>query len=156
MYQATGNVTGGNVAGTTGTFTDIGGSLTTAAQPNVTSLGTLTSLAVTGNVDGGNINTGGLVDATGNVTGGNLTTAGLVLATGNVTGGNITTAGVVEATGNVAGGNITTGAKVVAVGNIDTTSGIFNGDGFGTLKHPGRKHCRIKSYQVKLQTEHLM
>ena len=131
VVQATGNVTGGNVAGTTGTFTDIGGSLTTAAQPNVTSLGTLTSLAVTGNVDGGNINTGGLVDATGNVSGGNLTTAGLVLATGNVTGGNITTAGVVEATGNVAGGNITTGAKVVAVGNIDTTSGIFNGDGYG-------------------------
>ena len=131
VVSAVGNITGGNVAGTTGTFTDIGGSLTTAAQPNVTSLGTLTSLAVTGNVDGGNINTGGLVDATGNVTGGNLTTAGLVLATGNVTGGNITTAGVVEATGNVAGGNITTGAKVVAVGNIDTTSGIFNGDGYG-------------------------
>ena len=131
VVQATGNVTGGNVAGTTGTFTDIGGSLTTAAQPNVTSLGTLTSLAVTGNVDSGNVNTGGLVDATGNVTGGNLTTAGLVLATGNVTGGNLTTAGVVEATGNVSGGNITTGAKVVAVGNIDTTSGIFNGDGFG-------------------------
>ena len=91
----------------------------------------MTSLAVTGNVDSGNVNTGGLVDATGNVTGGNLTTAGLVLATGNVTGGNLTTAGVVEATGNVSGGNITTGAKVVAVGNIDTTSGIFNGDGFG-------------------------
>jgi hypothetical protein len=131
VVSAVGNITGGNVAGTTGTFTDIGGSLTTAAQPNVTSLGTLTSLAVTGNVDSGNVNTGGLVDATGNVTGGNLTTAGLVLATGNVTGGNLTTAGVVEATGNVSGGNITTGAKVVAVGNIDTTSGIFNGDGFG-------------------------
>ena len=85
----------------------------------------MTSLAVTGNVDGGNINTGGLVDATGNVTGGNLTTAGLVLATGNVTGGNITTAGVVAATGNVSGGNLTT------AGNIDTSAGIFNGDGYG-------------------------
>ena len=136
VVSAVGNITGGNVAGTTGTFTDIGGSLTTAAQPNVTSLGTLTSLAVTGNVDSGNVNTGGLVDATGNVTGGNLTTAGLVLATGNVTGGNLTTAGVVAATGNVSGGNITTGAKVVAVGNIDTTSGIFNGDGFGLSNIP--------------------
>jgi len=125
VVTAVGNISGGNVAGTTGTFTDIGGSLTTAAQPNVTSLGTLVDLTVTGNVDGGNINTGGLVDATGNVSGGNLTTAGLVLATGNVTGGNITTAGVVEATGNVSGGNLTT------AGNIDTTAGIFNGDGFG-------------------------
>ena len=125
VVSATGNITGGNVAGTTGTFTDIGGSLTTAAQPNVTSLGTLVDLTVTGNIDGGNINTGGLVDATGNVSGGNLTTAGLVLATGNVTGGNITTAGVVAATGNVSGGNLTT------AGNIDTSAGIFNGDGYG-------------------------
>ena len=125
VVSAVGNITGGNVAGTTGTFTDIGGSLTTAAQPNVTSLGTLVDLTVTGNVDGGNINTGGLVDATGNVSGGNLTTAGLVLATGNVTGGNITTAGVVAATGNVSGGNLTT------AGNIDTSAGIFNGDGYG-------------------------
>ena len=136
VVSATGNITGGNVAGTTGTFTDIGGSLTTAAQPNVTSLGTLVDLTVTGNIDGGNINTGGLVDATGNVSGGNLTTAGLVLATGNVTGGNITTAGVVAATGNVSGGNITTGADVVAVGNIDSTAGIFNGDGFGLSNIP--------------------
>ena len=148
VVSAVGNITGGNVAGTTGTFTDIGGSLTTAAQPNVTSLGTLVDLTVTGNVDGGNINTGGLVDATGNVTGGNLTTAGLVLATGNVTGGNITTAGVVEATGNVAGGNITTGAKVVAVGNIDSTSGIFNGDGFGLSNIPAANIVGLSLSQI--------
>ena len=125
VVSAVGNITGGNVAGTTGTFTDIGGSLTTAAQPNVTSLGTLVDLTVTGNVDGGNINTGGLVDATGNVNGGNLTSGGVVEVTGNVIGGNVTTAGVVAATGNVSGGNLTT------AGNIDTTAGIFNGDGFG-------------------------
>jgi hypothetical protein len=125
VVSATGNITGGNVAGTTGTFTDVAGSLTTAAQPNVTSVGTLVDLTVTGNVDGGNINTGGLVDATGNVNGGNLTSGGVVEVTGNVIGGNVTTAGVVAATGNVSGGNLTT------AGNIDTTAGIFNGDGFG-------------------------
>ena len=32
VVSATGNITGGNVAGTTGTFTDVAGSLTTAAQ----------------------------------------------------------------------------------------------------------------------------
>jgi len=125
VVSAVGNITGGNVAGTTGTFTDVAGSLTTAAQPNVTSVGTLVDLTVTGNVDGGNINTGGLVDATGNVNGGNLTSGGVVEVTGNVIGGNVTTAGVVAATGNVSGGNLTT------AGNIDTTAGIFNGDGFG-------------------------
>jgi hypothetical protein len=48
-YAATANsVAGGNVSGTLLT-----GTLTTAAQPNVTSVGTLTSLSVTGNVTGG-------------------------------------------------------------------------------------------------------
>jgi len=80
--------------------------------------------------------TGTSLTATGNVAGGNLTTAGVVSATGNVIGGNLTTAGAVVATGNVSGGNITTGAKVVAVGNIDSTAGIFNGDGFGLSNIP--------------------
>ena len=130
---ATANVIAGNVYANAGTIgaTSLSGTLTTAVQTNITSVGTLGLLAVTANVDAGNLRTGGLVLSTGNITGGNLNTGGLVLATGNVTGGNLTTAGVVAATGNVAGGNITTGAKVVAVGNIDTTAGIFNGDGFG-------------------------
>ena len=80
--------------------------------------------------------TGTSLTTTGNVAGGNLTTAGVVSATGNVIGGNLTTAGAVVATGNVSGGNITTGAKVVAVGNIDSTAGIFNGDGFGLSNIP--------------------
>ena len=44
-----GNVTGGNLSGTS-----IVGTVTTAAQTNITSVGTLTSLEVTGNVTGGN------------------------------------------------------------------------------------------------------
>jgi len=53
---ATGNITGGNLSGTS-----IVGTLTTAAQTNITSVGTLTSLSVTGNVTGGNLITEGLV-----------------------------------------------------------------------------------------------
>ncbi len=48
-----GNVTGtvtGNITGTTASFTTLAGTLTTAAQPNITSVGTLSSLAVTGNI----------------------------------------------------------------------------------------------------------
>jgi hypothetical protein len=54
------------------------GTVTTAAQPNITSVGTLSSLSATGTVTGGNLSTGGTASATGNITGGNLITAGLV------------------------------------------------------------------------------
>jgi hypothetical protein len=46
--------------------------VTDAAQANITSVGTLTSLSVSGNVDGGNLRTAGLISATGNITGGNV------------------------------------------------------------------------------------
>lgn len=48
-----------NVNATSGTFTTVTGTLTTNAQPNVTSVGTLTSLDVTGNITGGNLVTTG-------------------------------------------------------------------------------------------------
>jgi hypothetical protein len=50
----TGNVTTGNVSGTKGTFTQVTGTMQTAAQPNITSVGTLTSVTVAGNVTTGN------------------------------------------------------------------------------------------------------
>lgn len=55
LQSVTGNIIGGNLSGT-----NIVGTLTTAAQTNITSLGTLASLSVTGNITGGNlsVNTG--------------------------------------------------------------------------------------------------
>ena len=50
--------------------TSIVGTLTTAAQTNITSVGTLTSLGVTGNITGGNLSVG-----TGTVTVGNIVNA---------------------------------------------------------------------------------
>ena len=52
--SAVGNITGGNLSGTS-----IVGTLSTAAQTNITSVGTLGSLSVTGNITGGNITTAG-------------------------------------------------------------------------------------------------
>jgi hypothetical protein len=49
--SATGAITGGSLVGT----------VTTAAQTNITSVGALTSLSVTGNITGGNISTTGSV-----------------------------------------------------------------------------------------------
>jgi hypothetical protein len=146
-----GNVTSGNAnLGNLATANFFAGTLTTAAQPNITSVGSLTSLTVTGTATAGNLSTGGtlsvtgnanvgnlgtagLVVATGNVSGGNLTTGGAVVATGNVSGGNLTTGGAVVATGNVSGGNVTTGGAVVATGNVSggnlTTGGLVNATG---------------------------
>jgi hypothetical protein len=80
VITATGNITGGNLAGTA-----ITGTLSTAAQPNVTSVGTLTLLTVSGNVSGGNLTTGAQVVATGNITGANITaTANIADSKGDV------------------------------------------------------------------------
>jgi hypothetical protein len=109
---ATGNITGGNLSAT-----NIAGTLTTAAQNNITSVGTLSSVTVTANVLGGNLTTGGQVSATGNIrtadylfVGQDINVAGDVTATsytgtslsltGNITGGNL------SATGNVGGSYI--------------------------------------------------
>jgi hypothetical protein len=58
LISATGNVTGGNLSGTS-----IVGTLTTAAQTNITSVGTLSSVSVTGNVQGGNLTTAGAINS---------------------------------------------------------------------------------------------
>jgi hypothetical protein len=83
--------------------------------------------SVTGNITGGNLNTGGLVTATGNVN-----TAAGVLATGNVRGGNVTSVALVQgvtvsATGNITGGNIITGGAISASGLISATGTITSG-----------------------------
>ena len=58
-----------NIVGTVSTANTV----VTNAQPNITSVGTLTSLAVTGNTTSGNLLTGGQVSVAGNVTGNNIT-----------------------------------------------------------------------------------
>jgi hypothetical protein len=119
-------VTGGNVSGQVANAL-IAGTVYTNAQPNITSVGTLSSLSSSGNVTGGNILTSNTVSAVGNVRGGNFNTVGLVTATGNVTGGNILTNGEVSAAGNVTGGNISTSANMLASGYISATGNIDTG-----------------------------
>jgi hypothetical protein len=119
---ATGNITGGNVTGTLLT-----GTLSTAAQPNVTSVGTLSSLSVTANITGGNLNTSGQVSATGNIR-----TAGFFFATQDINvGGDVTassyTGNTASLAGNITGGNIRTGGQVSATGNV--TGNYFVGNG---------------------------
>ena len=68
VVSSSGNVIAGNVS-TAGNVsaTNITGTLSTVAQNNITSVGTLSSVTVTANVAGGNLTTGGQVSATGNI-----------------------------------------------------------------------------------------
>ena len=137
IVSATGNITGGNVIST-----NLTGTILTASQTNITSVGTLGSLTVTANVQGGNLRTAGLISATGTVTGSqfNGSGAGLTAIPGaNVTGTlsvnttgyaatvstaaqpNITSVGTLSAvtiTGNVQGGNLRTAGLISATGSI--------------------------------------
>jgi len=79
------NITGANVTGTVG----LAQYVTQNAQANITSVGTLTGLSVSGNTTSGNLLTGGLISATANITGGNLITTGLLSVAGNTTGANL-------------------------------------------------------------------
>jgi hypothetical protein len=94
------NIQGGNINGTVATSTTAG-TVTTNAQPNITSVGTLSGLAVTGNVTAGNVYA-------------NSGTIGASLLTGTLTTAaqpNITSVGtlsILDVTGN-----ITSGANVV-------------------------------------------
>jgi hypothetical protein len=58
---STGNANVGNIGASSGVFTTVVGSLTTNAQPNITSTGILSSLSVSGNANTGNIGTNNLV-----------------------------------------------------------------------------------------------
>ena len=127
-------------------FANTAGNVTGNTQANITAVGTLTALSVTGNVNAGNLRTTGELSVTGSVTTGTITssnviTGGVVSALGTIIGGtvcasgnvvaanvnvagNITTGGFVSATGTVAGGNITTAGRITAAGNILTQSQI--------------------------------
>jgi hypothetical protein len=129
-------IAGGNVTGTVSSATTAG-TVTTAAQPNITSVGTLTSLAVTGNVTAGNANVTGqlistiatgtaplVVTSTTQVANLSVATAGSATTAGTVTTAaqpNITSVGTLSAlsvTGNITAGNIS------ATNHTGTTSNI--------------------------------
>jgi len=155
--NVTGNANVGNIGATGVLATTLSGALTTAAQPNITSVGTLTSLSVTGNITSGNANLGNSVTAnffTGNgiyLTG--ITSTGVAngnsnisipFANGNVnfsavgnanilviTGTGVNVAGTADVTGNLTAGNITTGGGTG--GNITGANYITANYFTGTL-----------------------
>ena len=133
-------------------FANTAGNVSNAAQPVITSVGILTSLSVSGNVNGGNLRTVGLVTATGNVIGGNILTTGsissygIITTSGNVAANNINSTNSIQTPNNIIGGNIyTTGiisaqGTISATGNIETAQyfiGNFQGNITGNLSVGG-------------------
>ena len=92
---------------------------------------------MTGNIQGGNLQTVGLISATGTVTGSSHLGA-VVSVTGNVTGGNIISSGAISSVGNArilsgtavpAGGTAGAGYLMSSTANL----GVFFGSGAPTL-----------------------
>ena len=120
------SITGANVVGSVANATyantsGTAGTVTTNAQPNITSVGTLTS-----------VTSSGLVSTTGNIVGANILTAGIMSSAGNAVHGNVLTSGLVSSTGNAVHGNVLTGGLISAAGNI-VTSGNFIGNLIGNI-----------------------
>ena len=118
------------------TYANTAGNVANAAQPNITSVGILTSLTVAGNVNSGNVRTVGSISATGNIAIGNISTGGIISAYGNVTGGSFTTAGnitganvnvvnLISATGNITGGNIITPGSIYSTGTVSAQGNVL-------------------------------
>jgi hypothetical protein len=133
-----GNVTAGNIIGTVignisnAEFATSAATVTTNAQPNITSVGTLSSLTVTAN-----ISTNGNLIVVGNVEPGNIVSTGLIRAvtiqaTGNLVGGNANISNSVNTllvnAANITAGNISS-VRITTTGNI-TSSGNISGNYF--------------------------
>ena len=144
---ATGNANVGNIGATNVVATNVTGTLTTATQTNITSVGTLGSLSVTGNVTGGNLNSNAAVTGVTGVFSGNISASyytgnGSLLTgidataikngTANVRAflnGNVTVSAagtanvlVVTSTGANIAGTLNTGTGNANVGNIGATA----------------------------------
>jgi hypothetical protein len=117
-------------------------SVTNAAQPNITSVGTLTSLAVTSNVSAGNLSVSGTVNGILVGEGGNISN----VQVGNVAGlGNIATINLDGNVSNVLRGDGTFSADAVSAygdgnvvslmasfgSNTISTTGLITGNGSG-------------------------
>lgn len=173
------NIPGGNVTGTVGNATTatFAGTVTTAAQPNVTSVGTLTSLAVNGMITAPNITISSTTITTkfqtGTIIGNLVPDADLVNNLGNSTRRwkDLTLGGVANVAGNVNAGNIsaTTGIFTTVAGTLSTAAqpnvtslgtltgldvnglvnaGYLQGDGSNIVNIPGANVQGEVSYAV--------
>jgi hypothetical protein len=155
--NSVGNITANNITANTG----ISGTLQTASQPNVTSLGTLTSLAVSGNITTGSgattINSG--ITTTGNVTANYLIGNISGNLTGDITGTiltaaqtNITSVGTLTSltvSGNINGNTVGTHTGAV-VGNSSTATALQTGRAINGVTFDGTADITVTANAATL------
>jgi hypothetical protein len=170
------SITGGNVTGQVGNAL-VASTVYSNAQPNITSVGTLSSLTITGLVTatGGGVKTSNIIDSTGTNTisvssatvgiignlsvgtggAGNINATNAVLSggitTGGGTGGNITGANVISATTVTATGNVTAGN--IKTDNLLYANGVawsFGGGGGGASISNGTSNINIGSANANI------
>ena len=132
-FSTLGNVSANGIVVATITATNLIGTLSTAAQPNVTSVGTLTSLNVTGNITGGNVSGTNLTGTLSTAAQPNVTSVGTLTSlnvTGNITGGNLITAGVVQTANLIVDGiesvgTLNVSGNTVISGNLTVSGTTF-------------------------------
>ena len=137
--SVSGGITVSTLSATTVSATNIIGTLTTGAQPNITSLGVLNILTTNGNAFiGNNIFSVGAVSAIGNVYGANFITTGSLSATGSISGADMSLSGNIVVSGNATvSGNTTIinsqtlniADKNIIVANNVSTSALIDGAG---------------------------
>jgi hypothetical protein len=132
IISSTGNVAGNFFIGNGSALTGIAASYGNAnVVANLAALGS-NPVSTTGNVNGGNLLTGGLVSATStitsaaNITGGNIITAGSITAAGNVTGSSMSATNGLLLTSNTVSANYTvaSGYNALSVGPTTVSPGI--------------------------------
>jgi hypothetical protein len=124
----------GNIVANTAGFTTIAGNLTTGYQPNITSVGTLEFLNVSGNASAGNINSLGAISGNTATLSGNVTANYFIGNGSQLTGISTTTSEIFNGNSNVsidsAGANVTMDVNgeanvvVISPGSI-FVNGIF-------------------------------
>lgn len=160
-------------------YANTAGTVIESNQSNITAVGTLTSLSVSGNITASNVTVTGFVTTNASISGtatvgnisttsvtantitatatlatANLTASANITGTGNITGGNILSAGQAIITGNVTGGNLVTAGRVSATGNISggnisTTNDIAIG---GNLVVSGNATVNGTTTTINVQT----
>ena len=144
LVSVTGTLTAANLTATNLSATNLTGTLTTASQPNITSVGTLTSLGVNGTVIAANItaNTGvftGNGNGLSSIVGANVTGAVAYATTANaVAGANVSGAVAYATTANsVAGANVSGQVANALVAGTVYTAAQPNITSTGTLTSLG-------------------
>ena len=172
----------GNVSGTIATFTSLAGTLTTAAQPNITSVGTLGVLSVTGNIVAGNVTAGtirattavqfsdgsiqttaapvalstNLADINANITAANSAISGL---SANITAANAaissTNANVIAANSAISSTNANVIAANSAIGLLDANLGTATTNITTLFSNAGTQAASIDSTNANVTAANL-